>query len=184
MALAIGAQYPGDYYLLVTEWAFISWVAVTIVAAEQLPGTLRYVVVAAAGGLSIAFFLGRGREFSESDGEWQRIREAHLLGAGYKTIGRYCSPCMVDGLKLVFPLQPSASWFFFRGGDEHPDQLVGAYICNDGQSPVMSYSFDGSEQPDRPGQVVAIWNRDLAVQEIKRDGALLYRMAAAPHTNH
>ena len=107
-----------------------------------------------------------------------------MLGAGYKTIGRYCSPCMVDGLKLVFPLQPSASWFFFRGGDEHPDQLVGAYICNDGQSPVMSYSFDGSEQPDRPGQVVAIWNRDLAVQEIKRDGALLYRMAAAPHTNH
>jgi hypothetical protein len=183
MALVIGAQYPGDYYLLVTEWAFISWVAVTIVAAEQFPRTIRYVVVAAAGGLSIAFFLGRSREFGASDGDWQRIREAHLLGAGYETIGRYCSPPMVDGLKLVFPLQPAASWFFFRGGDEHPDQLVGAYICNDGQSPAMTYSFNGSEQPDRPGQVVAIWNRALAVQKITRDGALLYRMAAAPHVD-
>jgi hypothetical protein len=185
MALAIGARYPADYYLLVTEWAFISWMAVTIVAAEQLPRTLRYVVIAAAGGLSIAFFLGRAREFSESDGDWQRIREAHLLGAGYRIIGRYCSPRMVDGLKLVFPLQPVASWFFFRGGDEHPDQLVGAYICNDGQSPAMAYNFNDSEQPDHPGQVVAIWNRDLAVQEIKRDGALLYPLAAAPpHTDH
>ena len=184
MALVMGAQYPGDYYLLVTEWAFISWVAVTMVAAEQFPRTLRYAVVAATGGLSIVFFLGRAREFSAPDGDWRRIREAHLLGTGYEIIGRYCSPLMVDGLKLVFPLHPAAGWFFFRGGDEHPDQLVGAYICNDGQSPAMTYSFNGSEQPDRPGQVVAIWNRDLAVREIMRDGVPLYRAAALSRAEH
>jgi hypothetical protein len=62
-------------------------------------------------------------------------------------------------------------WWYFRGYDNAPDQLVGAYICQDGQAPAMSYSLTGDDRPDHPGQEVALWNAKLKIMRIAKPAA-------------
>jgi hypothetical protein len=172
--LAIKALHPADYYLLISAWAFIGWIAAIIEAALRRQGPIKYLAVACTSFLVLLFAWGCVADAVAPEGTWQQLREAHRLEAGYRRVRAFCTPRLSQGLTMVFPVAPAGKWFFFRGGDEAPDQLVGGFICKDGQLPHMTYRFDGSVPPDTRGQLVVVWDRKLRVIRIIRGGSMLY----------
>jgi hypothetical protein len=179
-ALVIRAQSPGDYYMLLGAWAFTGWIGAMAAASLRCGPPIKYAVLACIALLVLMFARGRAADALAPDGSWRLVQEARHLDAGYRVLKRACTPRLTDGMKLVFPASPAGKWFFFRGGDEAPDQLVGAFICKDGQTPRMAYSFTGAAQPDRPGQLVAVWSRKLKLAKVSRSGAILYPSSASP----
>ncbi len=168
IALVARAQYPADYYLLVPLWALLAWIANTVAAARVQGWMLRLPVLTATAMLASCFAAGRYADDRSQWGSFQQLRDARQLYRGYTFIRATCRDGLQGGLKLAFRRRPVGEWWYFRGLDERPDQLVGAYICQDGQVPAMAYALDGNNQQDHPGQQVIQWDETLTVTQISK----------------
>jgi hypothetical protein len=177
LALVARAKYPSDYYLMVPGWALVSWIACTVTIQSFDGPVLKCMTWAVTAALAAAFVHARITDYGVGGAAGQQVRDAKSIYAGYNVISRTCPAGMSQGLKLAFTRHPVGEWWYFRGVAEHPDQLVGAYICHDGQVPPMAYSFDGNGLPDHPGQVVAKWDNNFVVTSVSKHGAVLYSSA-------
>lgn len=175
IALVVKAQYPDDFYLLISDWAFLGWLMTAVVIAQRSGLAIRLPTIVALAALCLVFFQEQVNDFGRSGVRGRLIREAHQLYAGYQLIHRYCMQPTVERLDLIFAEPLLGRSYFFRGGREGLDQLLGPYICGVDRTPEVSGSFDGSAQPDRPGQLAVVWSRDLVVQTISDGGRLLYQ---------
>ena len=165
LVLVLRAQYPDNFYLLVADWAFIGEIGSCYAILSATGRPVRYVGFAAIAVLALVFLHKRsGDMFGWGSGEL--LREAHALNAGYTQLKPYCGERMSHGVKFVFTEHPLGQFYFFRGGKEGPDQFVGSFICADGSSPPMAYSYDGNVAPDHAGQLVVLWNPDLSIRVI------------------
>lgn len=171
LVLVARAQYPGDYYLMVPLWALLGWIAATCMTALAVEWRLRLAVLACTAMLAACFGAGRAADYRSAFAMAQQLRDARSLYAGYTAIRATCRNGLAGGLKLAFQRRPVGEWWYFRGYDNAPDQLVGAYICQDGQAPAMSYSLTGDDRPDHPGQEVALWNAKLKIMRIAKPAA-------------
>jgi len=173
LTLVAKAQYPDNFYLLIGAWAFFGWIATGFDIAQRSRGIVQYPIFAVI--LLIGVIIARNRivDLTNAWGSGRLLYEAHAIERGYRQLHQFCGPQMRGGVKLVFPERPLGSFFFFRGGDERPDQLVGAFICNDGTAPVINYRFDGIARPDHPGQLLVAWDSNLRLKSVMLDGRSL-----------
>jgi len=176
LTLVLKAQYPSDYYLMITDWAVLGWIASVLVVARPFGMGVRAAVHGLVCVLGIGFAVGRFDEFWAGGASAEILSEAQRVSAGYHVLSRYCGTPMQAGLKLVFAKRPAGSFYFFRGGGEGNDPRLGRFICDAGPAPIMSYSFDGDARQTQPGQLVAVWNRDLRLTTISKDGVSLNKM--------
>jgi hypothetical protein len=158
LVLVAKAQHPSDFYLYLGAWAFYGGIAAAFASLRPKAGWDRWLLAVPKLGLVAVFVAARASAMSGPTGDLARIHTAHLILAGYERIVPYCPQAAQTGLKLSFSAIPLGQWYYFRGIDEKPDQLVGAFIC--GRTPpfFMSYDFSGGDQPDRPGEVVVTWD--------------------------
>jgi hypothetical protein len=180
LALVIRAQYPADFYLLVTEWGFIGLLVAILPMAARLGRPAYLATIVALGALAVCFVLGRVADLNDPNADGGLFETAHRMDEGYRVVAQYCGkPPAAEQVAFVFPhpLPAPDAFFFVRGGNEKPDRLVGAFVCHDADA-VTSFSFDGIPPPDRPGQLVVRWNDELQVTSITRDGRVLYGAAS------
>jgi hypothetical protein len=167
IGLVAGAQFPDDFYLLIAEWAFLSLAAASFVLLQGAVRVVRLSGLAALGVLLVVFLHKRaGDLFVWGNGEV--LREAHVLAADYAQLRPYCGAPMAQGMKFVMPTRPLGFFYFFRGGNDGPDQLLPMFICERPVAAAMAYSYDGNATPDRPDELIVTFTRDFSVASVSQ----------------
>jgi hypothetical protein len=167
LVLVASAQYPENVDIFGAEWAFFGMFATVSVLLLQSVRVARYAGLGAITLLLFVFMHKRaGDAFGSGSGEV--LREARVLNSDYAQLRPYCGPQMAQGLKFVFPERPLGAFYFFTGGDEGPEKLLMPFICETETTAPMAYDYAGNPQPDRAGDLVVSFNKDLTIRDISK----------------